>query len=301
MRVSEFELTEPVPELRKPHVIASLRPWVDAGSVGTLTLARLERHLGAKDMGGLATPGRFFDFTRYRPTVYYTEGQRRMTIPNTFVRYALGEGDFDYLFVHILEPHAFAEEYIDSLAQLIDHLKVERYCRVGGMYDAVPHTRPILVSGTMDGEDMSHVPGVSQSRRSPYQGPTSIINLLSEKLSALGTENVTLMARLPQYIQLEEDHTGAASLLNIMCHLYNLPRELAVSRRGVRQYERVSSEMERNSGVKALVEQLEADYDARMETAAREERSEETIPLAPSVEQFLRELGENGNWEQEKE
>lgn len=299
MRVSEFELTEPVPELRKPHVIASLRPWVDAGSVGTLTLSRLERHLGAKDMGGLATPGKFFDFTRYRPTVYYTEGQRRMTIPNTFVRYALGEEDFDYLFVHILEPHAFAEEYIDSLAQLIDHLKVERYCRVGGMYDAVPHTRPILVTGTMDGEDMSQVPGVSPSRRSPYQGPTSIINLLSEKLSALGTENVTLMARLPQYIQLEEDHTGAASLLNIMCHLYNLPRELAVSRRGVRQYERVSSEMERNSGVKALLEQLEADYDARMESTAREERSEETIPLSPSVEQFLRELG--GNWEQEKE
>ena len=109
MRVSEFELTEPVPELRKPHVIASLRPWVDAGSVGTLTLSRLERHLGAKDMGGLATPGKFFDFTRYRPTVYYTEGQRRMTIPNTFVRYAPGEGEFDYLFLHILEPHAFAE------------------------------------------------------------------------------------------------------------------------------------------------------------------------------------------------
>ena len=300
MRVSEFELTEPVPELRKPHVIASLRPWVDAGSVGTLTLSRLERHLGAKDMGGLATPGKFFDFTRYRPTVYYTEGQRRMTIPNTFVRYAPGDGEFDYLFVHILEPHAFAEEYIDSLAELLDHLKVERYCRVGGMYDAVPHTRPILVTGTMDGEDMSHVPGVSASRRSPYQGPTSIINLLSEKLNAMGTENVTLMARLPQYIQLEEDHTGAASLLNIMCHLYNLPRELAVSRRGVRQYERVSSEMERNSGVKALVEQLEADYDARMESTAREERSEETIPLSPSVEQFLRELGESGNWEQER-
>ena len=86
-----------------------------------------------------------------------------------------------------------------------------------------------------------------------------------------------------------------------MCHLYNLPRELAVTRRGVRQYERVSSEMERNSGVKALVEQLEADYDARMESAAREERSEETIPLSPSVEQFLRELSESGNWEQERQ
>ena len=291
MRVGEFEITEPIPKLRKPHVIASLRPWVDAGSVGTLALSRLERHLKAKDLASLAEPGRFFDFTRYRPMVYYADGQRRMTIPNTTVRYAKGEGKFDFLFVHILEPHSLAEDYIESLSTLFNHLKIERYCRVGGMYDAVPHTRPILVTGTMDGEDMSHITGVSPSRRPQYQGPTSIINLLSEKLTNQGIENVTLMARLPQYIQLDEDHTGAASLLKIIRELYDLPEQLTVSRRGVRQYERVSNEMERNSGVKALVQQLESDYDSRLESVSLDDDSEDVTELAPSVEQFLREVG----------
>lgn len=291
MRVGEFEITEPIPKLRKPHVIASLRPWVDAGSVGTLALSRLERHLKAKDLASLAEPGRFFDFTRYRPMVYHVDGQRRMTIPNTTVRYAKGEGKFDFLFVHILEPHSLAEDYIESLSSLFSHLKIERYCRVGGMYDAVPHTRPILVTGTMDGEDMSHITGVSPSRRPQYQGPTSIINLLSEKLTNSGVENATLMARLPQYIQLEEDHTGAASLLKIICQLYDLPEELTVSRRGVRQYERVSNEMERNSGVKALVQQLESDYDSRLDSVVLEDDLEDVTDLAPSVEQFLREVG----------
>jgi hypothetical protein len=33
MRIKAFELEEPVPELREPHVIAMLEPWIDAGNV----------------------------------------------------------------------------------------------------------------------------------------------------------------------------------------------------------------------------------------------------------------------------
>lgn len=292
MRVGGFELREPLPQLRRPHVIASLRPWVDAGSVGSLALARLERHLSGQDLGSLATPGTYFDFTRYRPITHYAEGQRRLTIPNTIVRWALGQGEFDFVFLHLLEPHAFAEEYIDSVMALLQHLQVKRYCRIGGMYDAIPHTRPLPVMGSIDGEEMTDVAGVTPSRREPYQGPTSIMSLINDRLGALDIENMTLMVRLPQYVQLEEDYTGAARLLNVLCALYNFPAELSVSRRGVRQYERVSAEIERNAGVKALVEQLEADYDARMASSSEQEASP---PLSPSVEEFLRDLGDHLN------
>ena len=81
MKIGEFELTEPLPELKEPHVFAMVRPWVDVGSVGTLTLARLENHLGAKELGQLTRPGEYFDFTRYRPNmpVSYTH----LTLPTT--------------------------------------------------------------------------------------------------------------------------------------------------------------------------------------------------------------------------
>ena len=49
--------------------------------------------------------------------------------------------------------------------------------------------------------------------------------------------------------------------------------------------------MERNSGVKALVQQLESDYDARLESVSLDDDSEDVTELAPSVEQFLREVG----------
>ncbi len=291
MRIGAFELREPLPQLRQPHFITSLRPWLDAGSIGTLALTRLEQHLGAEDLGGLVTPGTYFDFTRYRPMVFYIEDQRHTTIPNVNVRFARGTGSFDFVFVHLLEPHAHAEEYLDSIVALVQNLGGKRFCRIGGMYDAVPHTRPLPVMATLNGEQINGLPGAASTRRGRYQGPTSIMNLVGERLNAEDVENVTVMVRLPQYVQLEEDYTGAARVLDVLCHLYNFPRELSVSQRGQRQYERVSSEIERNAGVKALVERLEADYDARMESTSEEEPPTSS-PLSPEVEKFLNELNE---------
>ncbi|MBI4338361.1 MAG: PAC2 family protein [Chloroflexi bacterium] len=295
MRVGDFEIKEPVPELRKPHLIACLRPWVDAGSVGSLALARLERHLAAQDLGALATPGKFFDFTRYRPMTYQVEGQRRLSIPNSNLRYGIGAAGSDFILFHMLEPHMFAEEYIDSIVEVMRFFKIQRYCRIGGMYDAVPHTRPLLVMATVDGEPLKGVGGAIASRPGPYQGPTSIMNLAGDRVTAMGAENMSLMVRLPQYVQLEEDRSGAARLLSVLCNVYNFPQDLGISQRGTRQYERVSAEVERNPGVLALVQKLEQDYDGRLETMAQEDppppAPAPALPLAPSVEEFLRGLG----------
>ena len=233
MRVGEFELVDPVPEMNNTVAIGMLRPWVDVGRVGTLSLRKLEQYLGAKELGRLAKPGKFFDFTRYRPVMYNVEGQRQMTIPNTILRYGVGPASHDFIFLHMLEPHSFAEEYIESIVEVLKYFNIARYCRVGGMYDAVPHTRPLLVMGNLNGEPLT-VNGVSRGRNRAYQGPTSIMNIVGEKITASDIENMTLMVRLPQYVQLDEDRTGAARLLEVLSSVYDLPDELGTSRRGVR-------------------------------------------------------------------
>src|ERR1044071_8467874 len=106
MRIVPLELPEPVPTLREPHAVVMLRPWVDVGSVGSLTLGRLERHFGAEELGKLARPGTFFDFTRYRPTVRTVNGERVTTSPNTYIYHAQPPSGPSLLFLHLLEPHA---------------------------------------------------------------------------------------------------------------------------------------------------------------------------------------------------
>lgn len=287
MRVGAFELQEPIPDLKDPHVIAGLRPWLDAGNVGTVALTRLEQHFSSKELGKLVRPGVFFDLTRYRPITRIVEGHRSMTIPNTTVHVAIREKGPDFLFLQLLEPHAFAEDYVESFVELLKMLKVKRYCRIGGMFDAVPHTRPLLVTGSLGSQPLQGVAGVVTRRPGGnYEGPTSVMGLISDSLEGLGVENMSLMVHLPQYLEIEDDYMGAGRLLEVLCALYDLSSTLPTTEQGRRQYRQVSAQVQNNAAVKALVERLEAYYDATAASSA-----EESPPLAPQVERFLKEMG----------
>ena len=122
MRVGAFEIDDSVHGLRNPHVISTLRPWIDAGSVGKLVLARLEDRLGARSAGSLVQPGQFFDFTRYRPVVRYRGDERTFVVPNTTVSYVRRREEPDFVFLDLLEPHSHAEDYIESILELISSL-----------------------------------------------------------------------------------------------------------------------------------------------------------------------------------
>ncbi len=90
MRIGCFEIDEPVPECNEPYAIATLRPWIDVNSIGSLVLRELKSRYGAFKLGRLYKPGSFYDFTRYRPTINLEEGIRDMSIPNSTVYYAKG-------------------------------------------------------------------------------------------------------------------------------------------------------------------------------------------------------------------
>lgn len=294
MKIGAFQIHEPVPELKDPHVFAMVRPWVDVGSVGTLTLNRLERYLGSKELGKLERPGEFFDFTRYRPTMRLVKGQREVKIPNSIIRYAQTEEGPDYLFFHLLEPHSNGEDYTDSLMEIVNHFKIKRYCRIGAMYDAVPHTRPLLVTGTLGDVQMKREVPNFKVRKSTYQGPTTIMNLLSESIEKSDIESINFMVHLPQYVQLEEDYAGTSRMIEVLSSLYDsIPQDLAPTGRGQRQYRDLSASLEQNTELKDLIKQMEAYYDAQLD--AEDSPPEEPVPtttLSPEIERFLSELGE---------
>ena len=290
MRIGAFELNEPIPDLQEPHALTMIRPWVDVGSVATIALARLEKHFGAKELGKLARPGNFFDFTRYRPTMRLVEERREVTIPNSIINYAQTPEGQDLLFFHLLEPHAFGEDYAESVLEVFKHLGIRRYCRLGAMYDAVPHTRPLLVTGDTGGVPTKGNAGNLRRRRSTYQGPTTILNLVSDGVPKLDPEIDTLnfMVHLPQYLQVEEDYAGAGRLLEVLSSIYDLPPDLPPTKRGERQYSELSKAVERNPELKVLIERMESEYDTK--EAAGEEGTSPPAPLSPEVEQFLQEM-----------
>ncbi|MDA1347894.1 MAG: PAC2 family protein [Chloroflexi bacterium] len=290
MKIGAFEVNEPVPELTNPCAIAMLKPWVDVGRVGTLVLAKIEQHVEAKELARLDRPGTFFDFTRYRPRMRMSGGKRVFRTPNSEIRF--GHDDFsdrDYVFLHLREPHAMAEDYIDSVVALAEHFGVVEYYRIGGMYDTVPHSRPLLVTGNLNEEKEDLAKGLLSPWRRAYQGPTSIVNLVGESLEQAKIETASLMAHLPQYVQLDEDHMGASRLLDVLCAICGLPNSLADATRGSQQYQEISRAVAQNPDLQRLITQFEAYYD---KVTAGSPEAEEGAAFSPDVEEFLKSMGE---------
>lgn len=305
MQVGAFEINEPVPELKDPHVFAMIRPWVDVGSVGTLTLNRLERFMGSKELGKLHRPGTFFDFTRYRPNMRFVDGVRQVKIPNSTIRYATTENGPDYLFLHLLEPHSNGEDYTDSILEVVRYFGVKRYCRVGAMYDAVPHTRPLLVTGSLGSVEQKRPVPNFKLQQSTYQGPTTIMNLLSEGIERDEIETINFMVHLPQYVQLEEDYAGTSRMIEVLSSVYeNIPPDLAPVRRGQRQYRELNATVDRNSELKTLIQQMEQYYDSQLtaeSSSTSSEQSSSSPALSPEIEAFLSELGDRLEGDSERE
>ncbi len=283
MRIGAFEVKEPIPELKDPHVLAILRPWIDVNNVGSLTLEGLEAQLGAKELACFARPGNFFDFTRYRPVLYLEGNARRIKIPNVTLTYALRERGNDFLFLHLLEPHSLSEVYVDSVLRLFQTLQVKRYCLLGSMYDTVPHTKPLLVSGRATGigaeQDLKRA-GVEFSN---YQGPTTITYLITQRAPKLGIETMTLIVSLPQYVSLEEDYLGKVRLMEILNLLYDMPIEKKDFEKAARQRSLLNQKVETTPELKKVLPQLEAIYGLRV---ARKEG--EVMPgLSPEMEEIF--------------
>jgi hypothetical protein len=287
MKVGAFELDEPVPDLREPHVFAMLDPWIDVGGAGTLTLTWLEKHFEAEDTGRISRPGQFFDFTRYRPTIYYDDdGKRQIAVPNTYLTCGQGKGENDFLFLHLLEPHNRSDFYIESVLRVLTCFGVKRYCLIGSMYDYIPHTLTLPVSGSASGEraamELKRL-GIESNR---YEGPTTITSLISQQALELGIETMSIIVHLPQYTQLDEDYIGAARLMDVIATLYDIPVDNEYYEKARQQIEEIDQALDKNPQLKSLVREMENQYGS----PPQKKPGEKQTPLSPEIESFLSEM-----------
>ena len=264
MRIGAFQVHEPVPQCNTPYAVATLRPWIDVNSVGTLVLNELEARFEAIEVATLARPGNFYDFTRYRPVIHLEEGVRDMTIPTTSIHYARRGQQNDLILLKLLEPHAQAELYVSSVLKLLAALNVKKYILLGSMYDTVPHSKPLLVSGYGMGGDAPNEVRKVGAFPITYHGPSTLANLITKGAAESGIETLVFIVSLPQYVVLEEDYLGKLRLMEILNILYNIPIDKEDFEKALEQRKLVSDKIQNSAEVKILLPQLENVYDMRV-------------------------------------
>ena len=270
MRIGCFHVHDPVPELHEPYALASLSPWIDVNGVGSLVLKELEMRLDATELAVLSRPGRFYDYTRYRPIIHLEGGIRDLSVPNTHIHYATREGRSDIVLLRLLEPHATSEFYVDSIVRLLKTFGTKRYILLGSMYDMVPHTRPLLISGYGMGKEAREEVRKARALPMVHHGPSSVVNLVTKKAADAGIDALAFVVSLPQYVVVEEDHLGKVRLLEVLNMLYDIPVGTEDFDKALAQRKLIGERVDDSPQIKALLPQLEKAYELRLQTAETE-------------------------------
>lgn len=289
--LTDFSLDIPDTSGREIHAIGVHIGWLNWGSVGDETLEKLIEHYDAEKIAEFTRPGDFYDFVAYRErslTYIDNKGTRRTEYPNSRVYYVRRyESETDLVLLSLLEPNHFSEIFVDRIVTLLKKLNISRYIVAGAMGSPVPHTRPIRVTGRSGDVKISEKLeslGVRQTFGRQYQGPTSIFNSITQRLTDEGITSVNLMAHMPSHISLQEpDYTGVHRVLSILSGLEDIDIPLEHTRTaGNKQYERVSKEVRHSPSLTELSKQLEEIYD--QEEGPLEE---DTVELPPSIQKAI--------------
>jgi len=283
VKIGAFEIEPPLPEGDDPYALAVLRPWIDVNNVGTLVLKELSARFGATQLGKLSRPGLFYDFTRYRPVVEIEDGIRDMSIPNTTIRYAKRQGQNDLLLLRLLEPHAHSEFYISSVLKLLMTFRVKKYILLGSMYDTVPHTKPLIVSGYAMGEKTQADLRKAGTLSITYRGPSSIANLITKEAAQAGIEVIVLIVSLPQYVAVEEDYPGMLRIMETLNTLYDIPVSREDFEKALEQRDAINERLKSSPEIKVLLPQLENIYDTRIKAMEKEG----VATLTPEMEELF--------------
>ncbi len=290
--LSDFNIELPDDYTGKPvHAISVHIGWLNWSSVGDECLDKLIDYYDAEKIAEFERPGDFYDFITYRDRSYTyldSRGIRRTEFPNSRVYYVRRDSrDYDLLLCTILEPNHFSEIWVERIISLLKKLKVQQYIVAGAMGSPVPHTRPLRITGRSSdpaiAEQLERL-GVRQTLGRQYQGPTSIFNTLSPRLSDESITAVNLMAHMPSHLSFEEpDFTGVYTILKILAKLENIDIPLERTRTaGRKQYEHINKEILASASLTELSRQLEEIYDQE-----EGHPGEESIELPPSIQKAI--------------
>jgi proteasome assembly chaperone (PAC2) family protein len=280
------------PTLRKGVLVCAFYGWNDGGEAATLSALFLRQQLGATPFCEL-DPDEFYDFQEVRPVVSVGEDDtRRLAWPeNSFAWAPLPSGNDIAVMVGI-EPQNRWKLYSRSIVEVARESGAELVVTLGGFLADTPHTRPVPVTGSADG-DIAEQLGLAPSA---YEGPTGIVGVVHDACREAGIASASLWAAVPHYISVSPNPKAALALLSRLALLLDTSFDTTKLSQDAVQFEReVSHAVSADEKVSRYVRELESRSDER----ADDDADEESPPLlasgddiAAQIERYLAEREE---------
>ncbi len=279
--MSEFD---GLPVLRHPIAVAAFEGWNDAADASTATVEHLEQAWGAREVAAI-DPEEYYDFQVNRPQVSLVGGEtRRIEWPTTRFSVATPPGaDRDVLLVRGIEPSMRWRSFCAEVLEICHSLEVERVVVLGALLADVPYTRPLPISGSAVGRDLTERFDVTPTR---YEGPTGIVGVLHDACVRAEVESLSFWVHVPHYANNPPCPKATLALLHRLEEVLDLPVPLgSLAEEAVEWEQKLRVAAEQDAELAEYVRDLEErSGDEGMRPASGDE-------IAQEFEKYLRRRG----------
>jgi predicted ATP-grasp superfamily ATP-dependent carboligase len=184
-----------------------------------------------------------------------------------------------------VEPNLKWRTFAKTVATVAKDHGVESVVHIGALLDAVPHTRPVKLSGTASESSLSEFLEGQGIRSSNYQGPTGISSAVMAACIEEGLEYTSIWGHTSHYLQAAPNHRVGSTLLEILLKLLNLPLDLAELKSAASVFNlEVEKAVAKDDQIASYVTKLEGQYDEAVAAIEIPDPAE----LVRDLEKFLR-------------
>jgi proteasome assembly chaperone (PAC2) family protein len=279
--------------LRQPVLLFAFTGWNDAGEGASGAIRVLAEHWDATHIAEVdAEP--FTDFATVRPFVVLDEGHRQIVWPTVDV-WAASLPSTDVLLLIGPEPALQWRRFCDQIVSLVEHYDVSMAIGLGALLAEYPHRRPAHLTATSTDDALRTRFGL----RSPsYEGPTGIVGVLGDAISAGGTPTASLWAAVPTYTAQLAASKATAALVRAVCTMIRAAVPVTALAAAIADYESRVADLLEDDKLAAYVSRLEeamppdADDDDPGDELTGQLDADGDSRLVAEVEEFLRESGD---------
>ncbi|NHA66810.1 PAC2 family protein [Phycicoccus flavus] len=260
---SDADLTTPRPGV----LVVLLGGFVDAGQIQN-TLGDHLLESGDPEVVASFDVDRLLDYRDRRPAmVFDTNRWVEYEDPAMLLHRLVDRDGQTYYLLTGPEPDYRWEGVVDAVRELMDRLEVSMVVTTHGIPMAVPHTRPVGMTAHATDEALV---GDARSPFGRVQVPASFAALLELRLGEAGRQALGFAIHTPHYLANAEWAEGALAALGAISQAtgLDLPNDDLVARARAGQ-QAIAAEVDKSDEARAVITQLEHQYDAFVEGQER--------------------------------
>jgi predicted ATP-grasp superfamily ATP-dependent carboligase len=285
-----YEFAGDLPAIRQPVLIQALSGFVDAGGVTRIARDHVMSVLGVRPVA-VFDVDQLYDYRSRRPAMLFS-GDRwdYYDEPRLVLSVLADRRGRELLMLTGPEPSTQWERFVAAICGLVDRFDVRLTVGLDAIPLAVPHTRPIGITGHATRPEL--IEGYD-SWPQRVQVPGSVGNLLEYRLGQRGCDALGFAVHVPHYLAQAEYPAAAECLLESVAKSADLSLPLEDLHTAA---ELVNADIDRQLAqaeeAMALVQALEHQYDSfrrRREAAAGATTAGPSDPL-PTADELAAEL-----------